>query len=357
VRALLPLAILIAFAAPARSQESATDLIAAARAQLDLAQADSALALLDRALRARPAREAQARAWVLWGIAQLVRGQMAGTDLRAAAQQGFRQALAISPAERVDSLDIFGDDVVRLFNAERAALAPAVATPFAVEIRFPADTVVPPAGGELRLEARPSHPARIFVSVEPEGAPSSVLWADTVQTRGTTALGWNLRLGDNTLVSEGRYVLRAVAADSLQQRSLPVEISFAVSRAAADTQPLPPPVAEADLAPETMTLKRGAPSILLWGAGLAAMIAVAPSVMGNGDLNTGGADGTAYAVAGGVSLASVVAFLRGSRVRPVPENIERNRQLRDRNAQQRIAAERANAAARENAGVIIQVLR
>ena len=67
-------ALLSVCATPARrlhAQEPAADLIAGARQQIDDLNADSALALLDRALRQNPSEATRLRAYTLLAIAHL----------------------------------------------------------------------------------------------------------------------------------------------------------------------------------------------------------------------------------------------------------------------------------------------
>ncbi len=355
---LLALALVACGSTLAAQESAAGRLIAIARAQLDVPNPDSAARLLERAvdLRLGPSRDEQVRAWVLYGIAQIVRSQLSGQDLAAVARNAFRHALELSPSEQVDSLNVFGDDVSRLFNAERANLAGAAPVRLALELVAPADTLIPP-DGHLPILARPSARARVVLTLGPADNVSSTIWTDTIPPGGTAA-GWSPRAPAAGVVTPGRYALRATATDSAGQVFPTVERILIVSRAAADTQPLPPPLDPTTFAPETLHLRRGPPTTLLWGFALGAAIAGASQLLGNPDVNNGlSADGTAYAVAGGVSLAGVVSWMTGRRARPLPENIERNRVQRENDRRQREAITRANATARERADVRVTLER
>ena len=110
--------------------------------------------------------------------------------------------------------------------------------------------------------------------------------------------------------------------------------------------------------PETLQLRRGPPASLAIGLALGAAIAVLPSALGSPDLNQGQSAYTgAYAVAGAVSVAGIVGFLKGHRTRFSAENFQHNEEWRRRDAAERQAIAAANARTRENAPVRIVVER
>jgi hypothetical protein len=337
--------LLAAGARQAAAQSPAGRLIQAARAQLEAPNPDSAATLLERAL--EPGTGAttaeQTRAFVLYGIAQLMRG--------ASGRPMFRQALQRDPALRIDSLYFFGDEIEREFGAERAALAPPVSaaprTVLVATVDLPADTNLPASGGRLRISGGSSYAAKVVAVVTPADAPTVVLWTDTQRVNGA-GLAWNLRRADGTLIEPGRYALRLHALDSIGQVSQPTERILQVTRLPVDTQAAPAPPT---FAAESLRL-RGTPTSLLLGVALGAAAVALPSAMGNPDLNSDlKADGTSYAVAGAVSLAGIVGFLAGHRVRSLPENIQRNREALGRYEQDRARIALLNARARENAPV------
>ncbi len=358
-RALLVLALVALATAPrALAQGDAGTLIAAARAQLDQFSPDSASALLERALApGSGATSAQrVRAYVLYGIAQLT------TRNLTAARQAFRRALQLEPTERVDSLEFLEpENLLREFNAERAAVAPAVvaapaAAPLTVTVALPADTSLAVADGLLPITPTPSRKASAVVTVAPAEALAAVVWADTVAAGATGSLGWNLRGRDGALVAPGRYAVLVTAVDSAGGISQTIERVVVVSRAAADTQAMPAPLTAASFAPETLQVKRGSPAVLLLGAGLGAAAAFLPSALGRPELNSGlNGDATAYVVAGSVTVAGLVGFIAGHRTQPMPENARRNAQLRQQDAANRAAIAAANARARANAPVRVRL--
>jgi hypothetical protein len=357
------LAMVAAAAAPrvTRAQGEVGTLLSQARAQLEQFNTDSATALLERAL----AREAgatsaqQVRANVLYGIAQLSRGNPT------AARRAFRLALQLNPAERVDSLEFLEpENLLREFNAERQAVAPAAAPAAAapavarltVQVDAPADTALAVRDERLPIVPRPSRRAAASVVVGPADAPTIVLWADTLRAGASGALGWNLRDRSGDLVPAGRYALRATAMDSAGEVSPTIERVLVVTRAEPDTQPLPPALTQAAFEPETLRLKHAAPTVLLVGAGLGAAAALVPEALARGELNEGRQkDGTQLVIAGSVAVAGIVGFLAGHRVQPVPEATRRNAELRQRDAANRQTIVRANAEARANAPLRVRL--
>jgi hypothetical protein len=194
------------------------------------------------------------------------------------------------------------------------------------------------------------------VAVAPADAPAAVLWSDTLPAGATGALGWNLRGRDGALVAPGRYAVLVTAVDSAGGISQTVERVVVLSRVPADTQAMPAPLTASAFAPETLQVRHGSPAAILLGMGLGAAAAVLPSALGRPELNKSLAgDGTAYVVAGSVTVAGLVGFLAGHRVRPMPENARRNAELRQQDAANRVAITAANLRARQNAPMRVRL--
>ncbi len=361
--------VVVALHAPvAWAQGNVATLLAGARAHLEQFNPDSAAALLEKALApASGATKAErVRAYVLYGIAQLTLKNMTG------ARQAFRNALQANPNERVDSLEFLEpENLLREFNSERLAVVPAareapvvvapapvaVVAALTVEVTLPADTTMPVATGRFPIRATPSRQAMTEVTIAPAATPLAVVWSDTLAAGATGVMHWNLRGNDGALVPPGRYAVTVTAMDSAGELSEAEGRVLVVSRAAPDTQALPPALAPSAFLPETAHVAHRSPAGLLVGAGLGVAVAVLPSALGRTELNQGqGTDGTAYVVAGSVSLAGLVGFLVGTRTHtPLPENARRNADLRQRDAESRAAIASANARAREAAPVRVQV--
>lgn len=204
-----------------QAQGDAAAVIAAARAQLEQFNPDSAAALLERALgsSSRATTAQRVRAYVLYGIAEL------STKNPNAARQAFRRALQLSPTERVDSLEFLEpEDLLREFNGERAAASP-VSGPvgLTVDVGAPFDTTLSPADGRVPFITKTSNRARVVVTVAPAETPSTPVWSsiEVVDDHGEAA--WNLQTRDGTVIQPGRYVLRVTASDAAGRVAPPVE--------------------------------------------------------------------------------------------------------------------------------------
>jgi len=362
--ALIGLLLVAAHARAARAQGDVATLITAARSQLDQFNPDSASAYLERALapNSGASREQRVRAYVLYGIAQLTAKNVS------AARLAFRQALQINPGERVDSLEFLEpEDLLREFNSERlaaasgaeAAPAPVVAAaaPLTVQMALPEDTILPLTDGRLPILLAPSRTARASVAIAPAGAPSVPVWTDTLASGAAGALGWDLRGRDGALVPPGRYRISATAVDTTGVSAPTVTRVVVIARAPADTQALPPPLPRSAFLPEFASVSHRSASGLLVGAGLGAAVALLPSALGRPELNKGlASDGTAYLVAGSVTVAGVIAFLAGGSERhPLPENAQRNAALREQDAASRAAIVEANARVKANAPLRVRL--
>jgi hypothetical protein len=178
---------------------------------------------------------------------------------------------------------------------------------------------------------------------------------DSQVTGGEARFAWDYHLSDGSLLSPGRYTLVVAARDSQGEVSPVIERSLRVDREVVDTLPHPlPPLASA-FAPETLSLKRAPPAVLLAGAMLGAGTLGLERALGNSALTGGKPAGTgSYVVAGSVAVAAVVGFLAGHRTRPVPENVLRNAELRQRYLRDREAVLAENVRRRESARVSIR---
>lgn len=130
-----------------------SQLLNEARAQLEALNTDSSVVLLRRALdlRLAPSNPERVRTFVLLGVAHLVGGR---PDTARAA---FREALALDPDLRVDSLAHLHSFLLTTFDAERNATAPARLN----QLRAPVtlrDTALPPVPSAQRAAAQPPRP-------------------------------------------------------------------------------------------------------------------------------------------------------------------------------------------------------
>ena len=345
------LVLLSVCATPSRrlsAQEPAVDMIAGARQQIDDLNADSALTLLDQALRQNLPKATRVRAYTLLAIAHLSRND------RTSARAAFEQALGMDAVLRVDSLVELHSDIRLVFAEARAVLGLTETPSLAVSMNTPLDTTVGVTSGRLLIEVRPTFRARVVLVVSLADALAPT-WTDTALVGGVGTLAWDLRSMSGAVVAPGRYSLRATAGAALGQMSQTVERILLVSRVPVDTQALP--MAPTAL-PESLQVRGGSPVSVTLGLAFGAAAAFLPTALGNPALKAGAdASVAAYAVAGGVSLTGIVGLLAGHRWRQFPANTARNLEQR-RSYQLRLAEVVAsNRRARENADVRIRVER
>ncbi len=334
---LVPVVALVAVLAmprPAMAQRADT-LVEAARGRLDQLDPDSAFRLLQRALGAGDsAGPVRVRAFTLVGITELLRGN------RLASRRAFELAIRLDPALSIDTLADLHSDARVVFGEARTAVGPLTRV-FAVALDLPADTVVRPGQDRLRLEVRPTARARVAFTLAPIETPQVLVWTDTQTVDLVGRSLWDLATPDGGHVPDGRYVLRVTATDAAQDAAAPIERILFISRAAVDTAAHPPAFDSSLLLPPTLRIPRSSPSRLVFGGALGVGALVTPSLLGSGDV--GGGSGRAVVIGGVVTVAAIVGFLAGHRDRPLPENVDHNRQLLDGDANQRGVVAAANA--------------
>jgi len=317
---------------PAWGQTPAARLITAARLQLDELNSDSAAALLRQALDQQVAATPAERVAVLslLGVTELIEGR------EPRARDYFRQVLQIDPEAAVDTLQDLHSDLLRVFAGEKERV-------LRLSVAVPMDTVVPIQAGALRVGARTSRTAVVELRVA--SSAGVTLRHDTLAS-GRDAWEWSLRSADGTVVPPGTYTLIVSARDPAGSEARPVTWSLSVERLAADTVALPPPLPATAFAPESVTRRQRQTGALVRGLAFGA-VAVFLAVEGPGK---SGGDAKGYVVGGALSGAGLLGFLSGKiETRPIPDNIQRNQQLRQQDAERRAAIVAANARARQEA--------
>jgi hypothetical protein len=322
---------------PARlaAQDDLAALATAARAQLEELNPDSAAVLLRRALvvgRAAAPTERGA-VLVLLGITELFAGR------ETVAREAFRQALALDPGITVDTLHDLHSELLRVFDAERERLP-------RLTLEAPLDTQVAAADGRLRLVVRTTRRARVRIIITERAAPATVVHEDTQIVTGATAVEWDLRRADGRGPAPASYTLRVTAQDDAGLTAAPVVRFVAVDSVPPDTQPLPPPLADTALLPESASVRTRNTGALLRGLLFAAGGVFLAVYSGPERPNR---DAKALVVGGAIAVGGTVGFLTGrNTTRPIPENVVRNARTRDENARQRRDVEAANARLRES---------
>lgn len=352
--------LLLVPARPARAQSPAARLDSA-RTLVRNGEYDSATAMLNPVFQDPRTTAAQrSRAFLVNAAALFSKENL---TLSTQARTMLQLALRADSSVRVDddlNTDVPGirdqfETLRREMFPPEAPRAPVV-TPLTVQPAMLSDTTLPVAGSCFPIAPHPSRRARAIVAVARADAPGVVIWSDTLETDSAGPLVWNLRGRDGAVVQPAAYSVQVWAVDPTGERSPTVERTLDVSRVAADTQPLPPLLTQAAFEPETLRLKHSSPAVLLVGAGLGAAAALIPEALARGELNEGREkDGTQLVIAGSVTVAGIVGFLAGHRVRPVPEATRRNAELRQRDAANRQTIVRTNAEARANAPVRVRL--
>ena len=342
----LVLTLVLAGAGALRAQTPAGRSVAAARAQLEALDSDSAAVLLRFAV--NPAVGAsfteRVRAYTLLGIAELGRGQPP------AAARALREALALDPELRADSLTDLHPDLRATLDAERAAMARARALTLRPEVS--SDTLIPLYGGRYHVAVVASARAWVGITITAVG-DSAPAYRDSQFVAGLVPFEWNLRRADGSPAAPGRYRVRFTAFDASGVVAMPVERDLDLERQAYDTLPLPPPIRPADLKPETTYVRRRQWTPLLRGGAFAAGAAL---LAGFGPAPSGASDGRAYVVGGALALGGISGFLSGRRVAQADSAaIEQNRRFREADEGRRSSVERANVLVRQQARVRLRM--
>lgn len=336
---------------PARAQSREAELLARARAYMEeLRNDDSVSMLLQEVLRAesRVSIVERLRAWTLFGITSLVKGEVT------AARLAFRQALQIDPTLEVDSLRDLHTDLIREFSAERASLGTVQPAPIRYDVLLAADTIVPATDGRLVVGIRPVRRARVVATITALSQGRTVIWSDSLMVSGEAGFNWSLRDKGDSVVPSGGYELRITASDSTGQAVASRVFSLGIARAAVDTTPFPSPLSRADFVDEMVRVRHGPATTLLVGALFAGAAVAMPSLVGNAGLRPAiAADSRIYAVAGAASLATLYGYLRGSHWTRDPERVRRNQDTRETRRRRRGEIADANNRARASAPLLV----
>lgn len=261
--------------AVAGAQETvASRLIAQARQQIEDINPDSAAVLLRQALESRAGATIaeKLRAFVLYGVTELTAGSTDG------ARRTFREALALEPTLRVDSLAELHESLVSTFERERSAIeAGARPSTGILELRgLPAGARVAVNGivwSDLRREV-PSGVHRVEVTARGyfpyadsvKVDPGATLVRDIALVRSDFArlsvasVPWGIvyldseRIGETPLfeqqVPAGTYALRVESPSSARPFVRTVELipgrATSVAVPGGPPSPSPPPLARAD---------------------------------------------------------------------------------------------------------------
>lgn len=276
-------------------------------------QYDSALTNLRRAL-ARASGDtltdsARTQALTYFAAAQLFRGR------RDSAFAAFRRLIVFNPRARPDPL-LFPPEVTTIYDFAREATK-------VVRVEAPRDTSIRLGADRFRARLFASSFQQIIVALEREdGFTVRTLYAGPISD--TLQVFW---AGDDTLSlvnDSGRLVFSVTSLTNAGRQGRVVRLPLDLVVGPQDTLPSPPPLPDSLFLPERESAGKGLRA-LGRGAGVGLAVAVLPKLVAGGNSPSG----SRYVVAGGLSIAGLVGFLRHRPGRLLPDNIAANQSLRE----------------------------
>jgi hypothetical protein len=307
-------------AAPAARAQDPAALGAAAHAALTMGvrqyqalQYDSAIVSLRRALAGvggdTLSDSGHIRGLSYIAAAQLFRGR------RDSAYAVFRRLVVFNPRARPDPV-VFPPEVTTIYDfAREATKVVRVETPRDTSIRIGADRF------RARLFASSFH--QVIVALEREdGFTVRTLYAGAISD--TLQVFW---AGDDTLSlvnDSGRLVFSVTSLTSAGRQGRVVRLPLDLVLGPQDTLPTPPPLPDSLFLPEKESAGKGL-GALVRGAGAGVAVVMLPGLIAGGTAPSG----SRYVVAGGLSIAGLVGFLKHRPGRPLPDNIAANQELRE----------------------------
>ena len=274
---------------------------------------DSAVISLRRALARLPGDSlddsSRARALTYLAAAELFRGR------RDSAFVTFRRLVVLSPRARPDPL-VFPPEVTTIYDFAREATK-------VVAAEVPRDTTIKLGADRFRARLFASSFHQIIVTLEREdGFTVRTLYAGPISD--TLQVFW---AGEDTVFlanDSGRLVFTVTSLTNAARQARVLRLPLDLVMGPQDTLPTPSSLPDSLFLPEHESAAPGFRS-LLRGAGVGALVAVLPGIVAGGTAPSS----SRYAVAGGLTLAGLVGFIRHRPGRPLPDNISTNQALRD----------------------------
>jgi hypothetical protein len=310
------LAALVTGLAPAsvRAQDStgADAALASGLRHYQILEYDSASIYLRRALAGvagdTVTSSGRTRGLTYLGAAEFFRGR------RDSAFAAFRRLVVHNPRARPDPL-VFPPEVTTIYDFAREATK-------VIAADIPRDTSIRLGADRFRAMLHASSFHQIIVTLEREdGFTVRTLYAGPISD--TLPVFWT---GEDTIFlanDSGRLVFTVTSLTNAGRQARVMRLPLDLVLGPQDTLPTPPQLPDSLFLPERETTAgfRG----LLRGAGVGAAVAVLPGLVSGGTAPSG----SRYIVAGGLSLAGLIAFLKHRPGRPIPDNISANQALRD----------------------------
>jgi len=272
-------------------------------------------------------------ALVYLGASELFRGRQ---DSAIAA---FRRLVLFRPAFRPDPLT-FPPEVTDLFRQVRRDTR-------AVAIDLPPTTAIEVGRQRFaaRLLASAYHTVDVGLMLE-DGRPVRLLYAGPISD--SLPVSWDGRDAGGAIVASGAYWLRVSSRTATGATVRFIEVRLDVRRIDRDTLALPAAPADSLFRPERLSRGPGL-SALATGAVITGAVVALPTLVASGARPSN----ARFAVAGAVSLTSVVAFVLRRPGRPIPENVQANRDIRAAWQRQLQAVQLENAERRQTVRLVI----
>lgn len=301
-------------AVPVRAQDStgAMGVLATGLRHYQRLEYDSASIYLRRALAGvsgdTVTTSGRTRALTYLGAAELFRGR------RDSAFTAFRRLVVANPQARPDPL-VFPPEVTTIYDFAREATK-------VVAAELPRDTSIRLGADRFRALLHASSFHQIIATLEREdGFTVRTLYAGPISD--TLQVFWT---GEDTIFlanDSGRLVFTVTSLTNAGRQARVLRLPLDLVLGPQDTLPTPPSLPDSLFLPERES--SAGIRALVRGAGVGVAVAVLPGLVAGGTAPSG----SRYVVAGGLSLAGVIAFIKHRPGRRLPDNISANQALRD----------------------------
>ncbi len=271
---------------------------------------DSAATTLRRALAVAgdvTSETVRIQALTYLGAAELFRGR------RDSAFAAFRRLVMLDPRAHPDPL-VFPPEVTTIYDFAREATKVVTAVVRDTSIRLGAD--------RFRAQLFASSFHQIIATLEREdGFTIRTLYAGPISD--TLQVFWT---GEDTVFLQndsGRLVFSVTSLTNVGRQSRVLRVPLDLVLGPQDTLPTPSPIPDSLFLPERESVAPGFRAMVR-GAGVGVLVGLLPALVAGGNTPSG----SRYAVAGGLTLAGIVGFLKHRPGKALPDNIAANQELR-----------------------------
>jgi hypothetical protein len=309
-------ALCLAVVVPARAQDSTAQEKGAAALAAGLQhyrqlEYDSASSALRRALSFGDSlgETARVRALTYLGASELFRNR------RDSSFAAFRRLVMLDPRARPDPL-LFPPEITTIYDFAREQTK-------VVRPVLPRDTTIRLGADRYRTMLYASSFHQVIVTLEREdGITVRTLYAGPISD--TLQVFWTGEDTVNLTNDSGRLVFSVTSLGNTGRQGRVVRVPLNLVMGPQDTLPTPTPLADSLFRPEREPAGTGFRA-LGRGAGIGLAVALLPGVVAGGHAPSG----SRFAVAGGLTLAGIIAFVRHMPGKPLPDNIAANQSLRE----------------------------